>query len=74
MKYKLIVDKGKPYEITPPNKECLFNELLKLENEYDEKQEDISFLHIIILKGNKDITEQIITEYNFKKERVGFLK
>jgi len=72
MNYKLIVDNGKPYEEYFKNKELLFNELLNLEQENE--LNDYPFLDIIILKGNRDITERVFYEYNFKKERIGFLK
>ena len=72
MKYKLIVDNGKPYELSFNNKEMLFNKLLNLENE--QENNDFPYLDIVILKGDKDITEKTFNEYNFKKERVGFLK
>ena len=73
MKYKIIVDYGKPFEIISPDKECLFNELLKLDNE--QAQTDIPFLDISIFNNKGlDITDEIFKQYNFKKEKVGFLK
>jgi len=84
MKYKIIVDNGKPFEIITQNKEGLFNELLKLDNE--QAQTDIPFLDITILKiknikllkgcslgSEEDITDEVFKQYNFKKERIGFL-
>jgi hypothetical protein len=72
MIYKLIVDYGKPYEETYEDKELLFKELLRLEglNEAGE----FAYIEIEIYKGEFErITDEIFKEYNFKKEKVGFL-
>ena len=73
MKYKLIVDYGKPFEIVCLNKEALFNELLKIEQSYYNNEDEESQIDIYILKKNKNITEEAFKEYNLKKEKVGFL-
>jgi len=74
MKYKIIVDYGKPFEIICNNKEILFNKLLKVENSYYNNEGETPYFDILILKGDLDITDKIMKEYNFKKEKVGFLK
>lgn len=71
--YHLIVDAGKPDETIFLNKEDLFNKLLDLDCLSTTKENP--YIDIIILDENdKNITEKIFKEYNFKKEKVGFLK
>ncbi len=71
MSYKIIADNGKPYEIIAQDKECLFNELFKLEQE----QEKYAYMDIVVLNSKGvNITDKIFRQYSFKKERVGFLK
>ena len=64
MKYKLIVDTGKPYEVSFDNTELLFKELSNIEN--TQEIENYAYCDMIILKGNKDITEEIFNQY-FKR-------
>ena len=72
MKYKLIVDKGKPYELTFDNKELLFNKLLELDCLSTTDESPYCDITILNNKG-LDITDETFKQYNFKKEKVGFL-
>lgn len=72
MKYKLIIDYGKPFIESFDNEELVFNRLLELEELNN--NEDLPYIDIKVFKGKKDITEDIFKTYNFKKERIGFLK
>jgi len=59
--YKIIVDYGKPYEITCINKEELFKELKKLE---EMNKKDYAYFDVFIYdEDNKDITENILKQF-----------
>ena len=69
--FKLLVDYGKPFEETYQDKELLFKRLLELEQMSE--NEEFTYMDIIILNNlDKEITDKIMLEYNFKKEKVGF--
>lgn len=66
MKYKLIVDCGKPYdEEFKTLKEVLYK-LKKIKE--DVNFEDFPYLEIVILENNKDITSEIFKNYSFTFE------
>ena len=69
--YELIIDYGKPFTIFCNTKDALFNELLRLE---EESKKEYPHFDIMILYNHKDLTIEILQEYNRKKEKIGFLK
>lgn len=71
--YTLIADYGKPFQEEYDNKELLFNRLLELEQLNE--NEELPYIEIEVYKNEHErITDEIFKEYNFKKEKVGFIK
>jgi hypothetical protein len=62
MKYKIIVDYGKPYEQDFKTKKDLIKELKRLKEFYNNQEEDFPYFNISIYKNNKEITEEINAE------------
>lgn len=62
MKYKLIVDYGKPYEEEFNNIQDLLCELIELKAKAE--KEDYAYFDITILEDNKDITEEVFKNYS----------
>jgi len=67
MKYKIIVDNGKPYELLILNKKILFKELLRLNEEEEEKEDNPYFEIYIFNSKDEDVTEEILAQYRLKK-------
>jgi len=70
MKYKLLVDYGKPFKVEFETIEEVFNYLSNLENSYN--KEEIAYVDIKIFT-EKEITNSIFKNYNLKKEKIGFI-
>lgn len=67
MKYKIIVDYGKPFEICCDTKKALFGELKKIKQSYYNNEGDCPYCDTLVylIKGDYevDITEDIFKEF-----------
>ena len=62
MKYRIVVDNGKPYEIMCKNKKELKKELLELKELLGKG--DYHYCDIFVYEIEKEITEEIFKELN----------
>ena len=60
MKYKLIVDNGKPYEKDFKNKDDLFKELLFLKCSC----ENFAYCDIEIIRNTENVTNEVFKEFD----------
>ena len=70
MKYKIIIDNGKPSEKEFGTIKEVLGELIELKAEAE--KEDNPYFDIVILRNDKDITQEIFKDYSFDFE--DFLK
>lgn len=62
MKYKLLVDYGKPYEEEFEKREEVISEVKRLLKLSEDEEYGMAYLDLVIFEGEKDISEEIAKE------------